>query len=116
MRMGNEYAVERTMGRTESGKCQSKTHKTYRDTLTLWIVAFIMIAGLSIALGSNLVSAHDKSEQPEQKFYKSIEIKEGDTLWGILSNFAFLLHSEMHSFRDSEFMNIFSSEKEKERF
>ena len=29
MRMGNEYAVERTMGRTESGKCQSKTHKTY---------------------------------------------------------------------------------------
>lgn len=36
-----------------------------------------MIAGLSIALGSNLVSAHDKSEQPEQKFYKSIEIKEG---------------------------------------
>ena len=26
MRMGNEYAVERTMGRTESGKCQSKTH------------------------------------------------------------------------------------------
>lgn len=49
MRMGNEYAVERTMGRTESGKCQSKTHKTYRDTLTLWIVAFIMIAGLSIA-------------------------------------------------------------------
>ena len=24
MRMGNEYAVERTMGRTESGKCQSK--------------------------------------------------------------------------------------------
>ena len=76
MRLGNEYAVERTMGRTESGKCQSKTHKTYRDTLTLWIVAFIMIAGLSIALGSNLVSAHDKSEQPEQKFYKSIEIKE----------------------------------------
>ncbi len=50
MRMGNEYAVERTMGSTESGKCQSKTHKTYRDTLTLWIVAFIMIAGLSIAL------------------------------------------------------------------
>lgn len=38
MRMGNEYAVERTMGRTESGKCQSKTHKTCRDTLTLWIV------------------------------------------------------------------------------
>ena len=37
MRMGNEYAVERTMGRTESGKCQSKTHKTYRGTLTLWI-------------------------------------------------------------------------------
>ena len=59
MRMGNEYAVERTMGRTESEKCQSKTHKTYRDTLTLWIVAFIMIVGLSIALGSNLVSAHD---------------------------------------------------------
>ena len=61
MRMGNEYAVERTMGRTESGKCQSKTHKTYRGTLTLWIAAFIMIAGLSIALRSNLVSAHDKS-------------------------------------------------------
>ncbi len=27
MRMGNEYAVQRTMGRTESGNCQSKTHR-----------------------------------------------------------------------------------------
>lgn len=75
MRMGNEYAVERTMGRTESGKCQSKTHKTYRDTLTLWIVAFIMIVGLSIALGSNLVSAHDKSEQPNRNFTRALRSK-----------------------------------------
>lgn len=87
MRTGNEYAVERVMGRSESGKSRVKKHKKYRSTFTLWIVAFIMIAGLSIALGSSLVSAHDKGEQPEQKFYKSIEIKEGDTLWAIAKEY-----------------------------
>ena len=34
----------------------------------------------------------------------------------ILSNFALLLHSEMHSFRNSEFMNILYSERGKKQF
>ena len=34
----------------------------------------------------------------------------------ILPDFAFLQHSEMHSFRNSEFMNILYSEKGKEQF
>ncbi len=34
----------------------------------------------------------------------------------ILPNFAFSLHSEMHSFRNSAFMNILSSERGKKQF
>ena len=85
MRTGNEYAVEKNMKRTRNGK--EKNRKMYRSKFTLCIAAFIIIAGLSIVLGSNLASAHDKSEQTEQKFYKSIEIKEGDTLWGIAKEY-----------------------------
>ena len=80
MRMGNEYAVERTMGRTESGKCQSKTHKTYRDTLTLWIVAFIMIAGLSIALGSNLVRVNSQNRNFTRALRSKKVIRYGESL------------------------------------
>ena len=85
MRTGNEYAVEQTMKRTKSGR--EKRHTVYKNKLMLCIAAFIIVAGLSIVLGSNLVSAHDKNEQSEQKFYKSIEIKEGDTLWGIAKEY-----------------------------
>lgn len=66
MRTGNEYAVEKTMKRTKSST--GKSRKVYRSKLTLCIATFVIIAGLSIVLGSSLVSAHDKNEQPEQKF------------------------------------------------
>ena len=85
MGTGNEYAAEKSMKRIKNSK--GKNRKVHGSKLTLCIVAFIIIAGLSIVLGSNLASAHDKSEQSEQKFYKSIEIKEGDTLWGIAKEY-----------------------------
>ena len=85
MGTGNEYAAEKSMKRIKNSK--GKNRKVHGSKLTLCIAAFIIIAGLSIVLGSNLASAHDKSEQPEQKFYKSIEIKEGDTLWGIAKEY-----------------------------
>lgn len=85
MGTGNEYAAEKSMKRIRNSK--GKNRKVHGSKLTLCIVAFIIIAGLSIVLGSNLASAHDKSEQSEQKFYKSIEIKEGDTLWGIAKEY-----------------------------
>lgn len=86
MRTGNEYAVEETTKRISSAG-RGKSHKVYRSKLMLCVTAFIIITGLSVVLGSNLVSAHDKNEQPEQKFYKSIEIKEGDTLWAIAKEY-----------------------------
>ena len=78
-----EEAAVREMGDpVEVGLEMDRIH---RPTMAWGMIA--LIVGLSIALGSNLVSAHDKSEQPEQKFYKSIEIKEGDTLWGIAKEY-----------------------------
>ena len=73
MRMGNEYALERTMGRTESGKCQSKTHKTCRDTLTLLDCSIYYDCWIKYWKQSGI--PYTISEQPEQKFYKSIEIE-----------------------------------------
>lgn len=65
---------------------RDKRRKAYRKKLVLCMMAFVMITGLSVILGSNLVSAHDK-EETEHKFYKSIEIVEGDTLWAIAKEY-----------------------------
>ena len=48
-----------------------------------------MILGLSAFYGSGLVSAHDnvKDDPVRYKYYKSIQIHSGDTLWNIAEEY-----------------------------
>ena len=53
--------------------------------LFVGIFSLFMILGLSAFYGSGLVSAHDnvKDDPVRCKYYKSIQIHSGDTLWNI---------------------------------
>ena len=57
--------------------------------LFVGMFSLIMILGLSAFYGSGLVSAHDnaKDYQVRCKYYKSIQIHSGDTLWNIAEEY-----------------------------
>ena len=59
----------------------------------------IMILGLSAFYGSGLVSAHDnvKDDPVRCKYYKSIQIHSGDTLWNIAEEY---MDSDYESIQD----------------
>ncbi|KMZ54971.1 LysM peptidoglycan-binding domain-containing protein [Dorea sp. D27] len=56
---------------------------------TAAISAFVLIMCMSILLGCNFSDASDSREDApvEYRYYKSIEIQPGDTLWGIAEEF-----------------------------
>lgn len=54
--------------------------------LVLGILTIVLIITLSILFSNRLVSAHDniyKNQSNKPKYYKSIQIQSGDTLWHI---------------------------------
>ena len=57
--------------------------------LFVGILSLFMIFGLSAFYGSGLVSAHDnaKDDPVRCKYYKSIQIHSGDTLWNIAEEY-----------------------------
>lgn len=57
--------------------------------LFVGIFSLLMILGLSAFYGSGLVSAHDnvKDDPVRCKYYKSIQIHSGDTLWNIAEEY-----------------------------
>lgn len=77
-------------------KCSHKTvlKNRWRGTvhvkkLFVGIFSLFMILGLSAFYGSGLVSAHDnvKDDPVRCKYYKSIQIHSGDTLWNIAEEY-----------------------------
>lgn len=66
-----------------------KRREVYIKKILICFMSVMIIACLSIGLGSNFAAAHDDtSEEPvEQKYYKSIELEYGDTLWDIAEEY-----------------------------
>ena len=60
-----------------------------RNRWLLVLTAAVAAAFISILAGSRLVSAHGSSEEEpvDYKYYKSIEVEEGDSLWRIAETF-----------------------------
>ena len=61
---------------------QKRQRQVRRNILTLIISLFIMLIA-SISFLSFSTEANDMEHQPSYKYYKSIEISKGDTLWSI---------------------------------
>ena len=61
---------------------QKRQRQVRRNIMTLMISLFLMLIA-SISFLSFSTEANDMEHQPSYKYYKSIEISKGDTLWSI---------------------------------
>lgn len=61
---------------------QNRKRQVRRHRIAL-IVSLFMIITVSILLISFSTEANDMEHQPSYKYYKSVEIEKGDTLWSI---------------------------------
>lgn len=69
----------------ESLKKRARVLQLRRQTL---VIAGIIIISLAILLGSSISAlASAKEQEPLHKYYKSIQVKNGDTLWTIADRF-----------------------------
>lgn len=68
-----------------SGKRTNRRTETTRWHLTVLVLSMLIVLAGVIRFGGMPSSAHGgfKEDTPAFKYYKSIEIKSGDTLWGI---------------------------------
>ena len=73
-------------GTNRTSKNINRRKAALRNKLILVMVAFSIAISVGMFAGSNFADAHDNNAQMESieyKCYKSIELKSGDTLWGI---------------------------------
>lgn len=64
---------------------QKRKRQVRRHRLAL-ILSLFMIITVSFLLISFSTEANDMAHQPSYKYYKSVEIAKGDTLWSIASD------------------------------
>ncbi len=65
-------------------KARKRRREIYVKKVALFAIALCTITVLSIGLGGRLVDAHDDLlSSNTQKYYKSIQLQAGDTLWDI---------------------------------
>ena len=91
---------------------QSKGHNVNRrreyrrpfsiGRLTGGIFAVVVILACSFAFGSFFSSAHsnEQAEYEGYKYYKSIEIKKGDSLWSIAETYMNEKYNSIHEYID----------------
>lgn len=60
--------------------------KQVRRNFIALIISSLMVIAISIFLISFSTQANDMEHQPSYKYYKSIEVAKGDTLWSIAQN------------------------------
>lgn len=68
----------------------SKRRRTvHLEKMTLFAVAFVLAVCLSIFAGNGPVSAHDsqQEEAANYRYYKSIQVNAGDSLWSIAEEY-----------------------------
>jgi cell division protein YceG involved in septum cleavage len=73
--------------------------------ICLLVITFIIVA-VSILFLSLSAQANEKNHQPSHKYYKSIEITKGDTLWSIAQEYIDEEHYENTSEYIKEVRNI----------
>lgn len=77
--MNTHYATKAMLHR------QKRQQQVKRNIMTL-IISALAIISLSMLLISFSTEANDMEHQPSYKYFKSVEIAKGDTLWSIAND------------------------------
>lgn len=66
-----------------------RRRQVYMKKLAVVVSALVLVLCMSILLGCNFADAHGSTDEApvEHRYYKSIEIQSGDTLWGIAEKY-----------------------------
>ncbi len=85
--MDNRYSDKRYVERKERARQKRARQIVKRRMVILLTTVFLIVIGCVI-FGSIFSSAHVSAEGQEVRYYKSIEIQKGDTLWDIAEEYA----------------------------
>ena len=77
--MNTHYATKAMLHR------RKRQQQVKRNIMTL-IISALAIISLSILLISFSTEANDMEHQPSYKYFKSVEVAKGDTLWSIAND------------------------------
>lgn len=79
------------MSKAQKNLVKQRNVKTIKRRLMIFLIALVVVIGGSAAYGGFLLGSRRtvKSEQPsaDNKYYTSIEIKKGDSLWSIANSY-----------------------------
>ena len=64
-------------------KASKRRRQVFLKKLAIVFSVIVIAAGLGITMGSNLTGSNQVSAHDKEKYYKSIEIVSGDTLWDL---------------------------------
>lgn len=80
-------------------KNKRKRTSELKRKLRLCIAIFVLFIGLSFTVGNTLAQAQTKDSAPVYKYYASIAVQYGDTLWSIAEeNISFEHYSDIKDF------------------
>ena len=85
-----DNTVKNKKRNTSTGSRHSIQKKnTFTERLLIGVIAVMLIFTFSFSFGSFFSSAHDAETitAPKTKFFKSIQIEKGDTLWTIAETY-----------------------------
>ena len=67
---------------------RKRKRQVYLKKMFFCAATFVFVLCLSVLAGSRMADAHVDSQNTLKKYYKSIEVESGDTLWDIASEYA----------------------------
>lgn len=78
---------------------RQKRKKQVRNHIMAVLLSLVLILAISLLFISFSTEANDMEHQPSYKYYKSIEISKGDTLWSIANdNFDSAHYKNIHEY------------------
>ncbi|MDE5695853.1 MAG: LysM peptidoglycan-binding domain-containing protein [Lachnospiraceae bacterium] len=78
---------------------RQKRKRQVRNHIMAVLLSLVLILAISLLFISFSTEANDMEHQPSYKYYKSIEISKGDTLWSIANdNFDSAHYKNIHEY------------------
>lgn len=102
--------AEGTMSREEFRRTRreqvQREQRTRRRRILVFFVTLIIMFGMGVGFGTLLAKAEESEKEPAYKYYTSIEIQKGDTLWELAAAYMDADHYEDRMDYINEVMKI----------